>query len=110
MVGDEVLQLFAATVQASIRTTDIFGRYGGEEFMVILTGTRPAEGVRAAERMRFALARQDWGAVAPGLALTVSVGVTGYRPGESVAQMLARADAALYDAKRGGRDRIGVKD
>jgi len=108
--GDEALRAFAATVQASTRDTDTFGRYGGEEFLVILVVARPAEAVRAMERIRAALARRDWGAIAPGLVVTASVGVTGYRAGESVAQMLGRADAALYDAKSAGRDRISVKD
>ncbi len=108
--GDEALRAFAATVQASTRDTDTFGRYGGEEFLVILVAARPAEGVRAMERIRAALARRDWGAIAPGLAVTASVGVTGYRAGESVAQMLGRADAVLYEAKSAGRDRISVKD
>jgi len=60
------------------------------------------------ERVRSAVARREWGAIAPGVALTVSVGVAGYASGDTVAQLLHRADVALYEAKRTGRDRVVV--
>jgi diguanylate cyclase (GGDEF)-like protein len=107
-VGDEVLKAFAATVQESMRDADVFGRYGGEEFLLILVATEPASAGNPLERVRAAVARRDWGAIAPGLALTVSVGVAGYSNAETLAQVLHRADLALYEAKRVGRDRVVV--
>ena len=105
-VGDAVLREFARTVHDTMRETDVFGRYGGEEFMMILTTSTPGAAEEALERIRAAVQARDWGAIAPGLAVTVSAGVTGWRPGETVAQTLNRADASLYEAKHGGRNRV----
>jgi len=104
--GDEVLRAFAATVHATMRDTDIFGRYGGEEFLLILTSTAPGAVAPALGRVCAGLAAYDWNAIAPGLAVKQSIGVAGFRKGENVGQLLQRADAALYEAKRTGRDRI----
>ena len=108
--GDDVLKTYAAHVQATMRDTDIFGRYGGEEFLLILTATAPASASAALERIGAGLAACDWQAIAPGLSVTQSVGVAGYRKGESVAQLLKRADDALYEAKGAGRSCVVVKD
>lgn len=105
-VGDAVLRKFAETVQATMRETDVFGRYGGEEFLLILTATDPAAAKPALERIRAGLAAVDWGALAPGLSQTVSMGVAGFRKDETVGEALQRADTALYEAKRTGRNRI----
>ncbi len=107
-VGDEVLRKFASTVQSTMRDTDVFGRYGGEEFLLILTATRPGDAGPALERIRAGLAAADWGALAPGLSLTVSMGVAGFRKDEAIDQVLHRADTALYDAKHAGRNRIAI--
>jgi diguanylate cyclase (GGDEF)-like protein len=104
--GDAVLQEFAATVHATMRATDVFGRYGGEEFMIILVGTESPAALEAMERIRAAVAGHDWNAIAPGLAQTVSGGIAIFRKGESIEQLLHRADQALYQAKDGGRNRI----
>lgn len=108
--GDEVLRTYAAAVQSAMRDTDIFGRYGGEEFLLILTATAPAGASAALARIGAGLAACDWQAIAPGMAVTQSVGVAGYRSGESVAQLLKRADEALYEAKAAGRDRAIIKE
>jgi diguanylate cyclase (GGDEF)-like protein len=104
--GDAVLREFARTVHDTMRETDVFGRYGGEEFMMILTTTAPGAAEEALERVRAAVQARDWSGIAPGLAVTVSAGVTGWRRGESVAQTLNRADGALYEAKRAGRNQV----
>jgi diguanylate cyclase (GGDEF)-like protein len=104
--GDAVLRAFAALAQAGLRDSDVFGRYGGEEFMLIL-GATPLSAVQPPlERIRAELAGREWSAVATGLRVTVSIGVTAYRRGETLEQVLSRADDALYEAKRLGRDRI----
>jgi len=108
--GDEVLKAFAATAQATMRKTDVFGRYGGEEFLMILTASAQAGADGAVERVRAATAAQEWPEVAPGLKLTVSAGVAEYREGEAVEQLINRADAALYEAKRAGRNRVAAAD
>lgn len=109
-VGDEVLKAFADTVQGTMRESDVFGRYGGEEFLAILAATTPAQAHGAIERLLVCIRARDWAALAPGLAITASVGAAGFRSGESVAQLLNRADVALYEAKGAGRNRAVIKD
>jgi diguanylate cyclase len=104
LTGDQVLKQFAAAVQAQARTTDRFGRYGGEEFLLVLTGVDVAQAEQAVERTRNALSLVDWGAVAPGLRVTFSAGVATYRDKESAELLLGRADLGLYEAKHAGRD------
>jgi diguanylate cyclase (GGDEF)-like protein len=105
-VGDTVLQGFAAAVHDAMRVTDVFGRYGGEEFLLILTGSSAEAARDAAERIRTAVSSKDWSVIAAGLKVTVSVGIAGFRKGESIEQLLKRADNALYQAKHAGRNRI----
>lgn len=104
--GDAVLVQFARIVHDTMRETDVFGRYGGEEFMMILTTTAPEAAQDALERIRAAVHAHDWSAIAPGLAVTVSAGVTGWRRGGNTTQTLHRADGALYEAKHAGRDQV----
>jgi diguanylate cyclase (GGDEF)-like protein len=104
--GDEVLRGFAATAHETMRVTDVFGRYGGEEFLIVLVGTGLPEAIEALERIRAALQKRAWDGVAPGLVQTVSAGVASFRKGETVEQLLHRADQALYEAKNGGRNRV----
>lgn len=104
--GDEVLRVFAGTVHEAMRQTDVFGRYGGEEFLLILTGSSAEAARDAAERIRAAVGSRDWSSAAPGLSVTVSVGITAFRKGDTIEQLLRRADNALYQAKRAGRNRI----
>jgi diguanylate cyclase (GGDEF)-like protein len=105
-VGDEVLRGFASTVHETMRATDVFGRYGGEEFLIVLVGTELPAALEALERIRLSLQARDWRGVAPGLVQTVSAGIASFRKGETVEQLLHRADQALYEAKRTGRNRV----
>ena len=104
--GDEVLKEFAEIVQANLRATDKLSRYGGEEFLVLLTATSPEVAPMVAERLRVAVACKDWGKVATGLNLTVSIGFTAFRKGETIEQLVGRTDVALYAAKHAGRNRV----
>ena len=104
LTGDQVLKQFAAAVQAQARSTDRFGRYGGEEFLLILTGVDLAQAELAVERTRNALTEIDWGSVAPGLRITFSAGIATYRENESPELLLGRADLGLYSAKHAGRN------
>lgn len=105
-VGDAVLQEFAATVRGSLRATDRIARHGGEEFLIFLTSTPTDEAVAALDRVRHAVQHRNWDAIQPGLIVTVSGGVAAVRTGESVTDLVRRADAALYEAKRRGRNRV----
>ena len=104
--GDEALRRFAAVADETKRVTDVFGRFGGEEFMLILVDIGGAQAVQATERIRAAVEAADWKSVAPGVSVTVSAGVACYRKGETIEQLLHRADEALYAAKRDGRNRV----
>jgi len=103
--GDTVLREFAATVQRQIRDSDSFGRYGGEEFLLMLPETSIDEALALAERVRANIAGLGFSEL-PELAVTVSIGVAEFRIDESIAQTVARADEALYQAKSGGRNRV----
>jgi diguanylate cyclase (GGDEF)-like protein len=104
--GDEVLRTFAITVFANIRTIDRFGRYGGEEFLLVLPDTPAERAARILDRLRTIIADLDWSAFSPGLRVTISAGIATLRPDETPDSFLARADSALYTAKARGRDRI----
>jgi diguanylate cyclase len=104
--GDEVLRAFAITVFANIRTIDRFGRYGGEEFLLMLPDTPEHEAARILDRLRAIIADLDWSAFSPGMQVTISAGVTTLKPAETPDTFLARADSALYAAKARGRNRI----
>lgn len=107
-VGDAVLQVVADTLRATLRSTDVAGRYGGEEFLVVLPQTERAGAVALAERVRAAIEETaiDVGGPAP-VSVTVSIGVAALdeRTG-SAEQLVELADAALYAAKDAGRNRV----
>jgi diguanylate cyclase (GGDEF)-like protein len=105
-VGDAVLQEFAATAAASLRASDRIARHGGEEFLVLLEAAPVEQATVALERVRQAVERHDWAGIQPGLTVTVSGGLAAFRGGESATDLVSRADAALYDAKRRGRNRL----
>ncbi|HEX2651553.1 MAG TPA: GGDEF domain-containing protein [Burkholderiales bacterium] len=104
--GDAVLKEFARVAGETKRTTDVFGRFGGEEFLLILVDIDCSHGLQATERVRMAVEAIDWSTTAPGLKVTVSAGVACYRKGETIEQLLHRADTALYEAKRAGRNQV----
>ncbi|MCC7489724.1 MAG: GGDEF domain-containing protein [Gammaproteobacteria bacterium] len=114
LVGDRVLAIFANRARRALRAMDAInptrfrralGRLGGEEFLAILPGTEIDGALRCAERVREAVARHP---VDRELEITVSAGVAEYRRGETVPELLTRADQAMYAAKRSGRNRVRV--
>jgi diguanylate cyclase (GGDEF)-like protein len=106
--GDEVLRTFAITVFANIRQVDRFGRYGGEEFLLVLPDTPCDDAQRILDRLRAIIAELDWSAFAAGMSVTISAGVATLKSGEWSDTFLARADKALYEAKAQGRNRIVI--
>ena len=103
--GDEILKLFAAVVLNSLRISDLSGRIGGEEFAALLPCSLE-EGVIAAERVREAFAESGIVVEDGPVDTTVSIGVAGGPAGTELEVLLAAADTALYQAKRGGRNRV----
>ncbi len=112
-VGDSILQSVAQTLAQAARSTDVVCRYGGEELAIVLPGTSLADGMRAAERLRIAVAQR---ADPRGLAVTLSAGVAVYpmhvkdTDGRFAAAdaLIAAADAAMYQAKREGKNRVAA--
>jgi len=102
--GDEVLKRVAALARAQLRTEDLVGRIGGEEFICIVSGLSELETRSLAERLCRAIAT---GSAADSLPqTTISVGLARFRNGDKPEDLLARADAALYEAKDGGRNQV----
>jgi diguanylate cyclase (GGDEF)-like protein len=106
LTGDGVLRAFAQFVQEGLRATDVFGRYGGEEFVQIMRHTTLAGAMADAERLRERISALDIPIPRPIGPLTVSIGVAQYEPSETIVQTFARADEALYKAKQRGRNRV----
>ncbi|HEU6446294.1 MAG TPA: diguanylate cyclase [Gaiellaceae bacterium] len=105
--GDEVLKAFSGCLRTSVREIDLAGRWGGEEFALLLPGTDLEGGRQLAERIRRTLGGQ--GLVAPDgapIRVTASFGVASFPLVSSQSQLVAAADAALYEAKRTGKDRV----
>lgn len=104
--GDLVLQAVAKAIQGEVRDNDCFGRYGGEEFILILKSCSSFNSEAFAERLRQRVASLPFdglGALAP---VTVSIGIAQFRHGESFSETINRADSALYAAKALGRNRV----
>ena len=101
-----MLKTFAITVFANIRGIDRFGRYGGEEFLLVLPDTAHDVAERLLDRLRAIVAELDWSAFSSGMQVTLSAGIVTLKAGEMADTFLARADSALYKAKAQGRNRI----
>lgn len=105
--GDAVLREFAALLQETVRDIDLAGRWGGEEFLLILPGTDLAGGAQVAERIRLALSgRIVLSSGASPIPVTASFGVAATPPATTAAELFSAADAALYEAKRNGKNRV----
>jgi diguanylate cyclase len=103
--GDRVLHRFAECAQVAVRLGDMLARWGGEEFLLVMPATSTSEAIAAMERVRQSLGA-SFEDVAPGLAVTFSAGVSECTGERDLEAAIARADAAMYEAKRAGRDRI----
>lgn len=101
--GDRVLEWIAGVLRNRVRETDLAGRWGGEEFVVLLPSTPVAKAHRLAEALRRAVAEPPDAGRTP---VTISIGYAGYRRGEENARFMQRLDRALYAAKGGGRNRV----
>jgi eukaryotic-like serine/threonine-protein kinase len=105
-VGDEVIQIVAGRLARFARSYDLIGRYGGEEFALLMPDGGP-DPVAIGERVRSAIAGSPVVTVVGPLAVTVSVGAVSLSPGDAdLSALLGRADRRLYDAKRAGRNRV----
>lgn len=104
--GDLVLKRFAEIAQKAVREEDYVGRFGGEEFVLVLVGTPKDNAVLVAERIRKQMTGLSISDELPDFRISASFGISEHQRGEAVETTLARADAALYEAKRAGRNRV----
>jgi len=104
--GDEVLRRFAAVIKDQLRAADALARWGGEEFLLLMPGTRAEDARVVLDRLRGAIAAGGFERIAPQLKVSFSAGVAEVHEGESQDGAIDRADRALYRAKQGGRDRV----
>jgi diguanylate cyclase (GGDEF)-like protein len=105
--GDTVLRAFAELLREELRDVDLAGRWGGEEFLMVLPGTDRTGGARVAERIRAAFAgRIVLAADATPIPVTASFGVAASPPARTASELFAAADAAMYQAKRAGKNRV----
>ncbi|QDH68930.1 sensor domain-containing diguanylate cyclase [Marilutibacter alkalisoli] len=107
-VGDACLRTVVAMIRDQARLGDQLGRVGGEEFLLYLPGATLAAARGTAERLRLEVESRCRQVMGAPVALTLSIGVVEYRPGETVDALIQRADEAMYEAKRTGRNRVVV--
>jgi diguanylate cyclase (GGDEF)-like protein len=104
--GDTVLRRVARILAERCRESDMVARYGGEEFLLCFPETDVGHARDICEELRLAVASADWGDDIPGVAMSISAGVAGMRPGLSRMALLSEADGRLYEAKAAGRNRV----
>ncbi len=107
--GDETLRTFAAVLRETVRESDLAGRWGGEEFLLLLPGAGSEGAAQLAERVRIALAERQVPGPAGPFSVTASFGVATHHAGVDASTLFAAADRALYRAKRAGKDRVEVE-
>ena len=105
-VGDFILQELGSIINNSVREGDLAGRYGGEEFIILLANTTYAVACKIAERIRATVEKHTFQVDKLSLRLTISIGVAEYIGGESSEDLILRADRALYQAKKSGRNQV----
>jgi diguanylate cyclase (GGDEF)-like protein len=116
LVGDSVLQCVARTLKDTVRATDAVARYGGEEFGILFINTKQAGAIHVCERIRKFLETTQWSVKVADtgeevqVSQTISVGLAVPRQGDDALTIISRADSALYQAKRNGRNRLELAD
>ena len=106
LAGDKVLKIIASVLRKRLRGTDFIARFGGEEFVLLMPSTVPAAGLKMLESLRASIEACPFHFKGEPVTITVSIGMTAFRPGEHSDQVLKRADQALYRAKNAGRNRV----
>lgn len=105
-IGDKVLSKVVRIAKDILRTSDQIGRYGGEEFLVLLPGSSGHEAIAVINRLRAAVESYPWSDIAPGLEIRISAGIAPFAPGDTVEKLVGKSDYGLYKAKNSGRNRV----
>lgn len=106
LAGDKVLKLIASVLRKRLRGTDFIARFGGEEFVLLMPSTAPATGMKLLEYLRASIEACPFHFKGERVTITISMGLTAFKPGEHSDLVLKRADQALYRAKNAGRNRV----
>jgi diguanylate cyclase len=106
LAGDKVLKIIATVLRKRLRGTDFIARFGGEEFVLLMPATAPAVGAKLLESLRAAIEACPFHFKSEPVTITISMGLTAFKPGEHSDVVLKRADQALYRAKHAGRNRV----
>jgi diguanylate cyclase (GGDEF)-like protein len=104
--GDRVLKDVAGVLADALRMPDKVGRYGGEEFLIVLPHTSLAQGKKIVERIRNSVSKWDFEVGSKKIRMTISIGVAQYKVGEDLEQLMSHASKALQEAKQGGRNKV----
>ncbi len=104
--GDKIMRQVAAILKKGIRQADLLCRYGGDEFVMLLSQTPPDQAMVLAERLRQRIAQSSMNRLEQGLKITVSIGVAGLEPEMSTESLIKEADEAHYRAKQAGKNRV----
>ena len=105
-----MLRTFALATKTALREGDVISRWGGEELLVMLPDTSTDQGLECLNRIREVLAATSFDAIAPGLRVTISAGVTDLHPDDTLEEAVERADQSMYCAKQSGRDQVKLGD
>ena len=106
--GDQILKAVATSIKNQLRNVDMVFRFGGEEFLILLSNTSREAAAMVGERLRYSSQMADYQVEGKQIELTVSLGCSTLLPAESADSLLRRADSALYVAKREGRNRLAM--
>ncbi|MHC8330543.1 GGDEF domain-containing protein [Pseudomonas sp. LB3P25] len=106
LAGDKVLKIIASVLRKRLRGTDFIARFGGEEFVLLMPATVPAAGAKLLENLRTSIEACPFHFKGEPVTITISMGLTAFKPGEHSDLVLKRADQALYRAKHAGRNRV----
>ena len=107
--GDDVLKHLIHSVSHEIREIDSISRYGGEEFIIIMSGTDARGADECARRIKSSIENLKFPGFPESFRITISIGITTYRPVESIDELIARSDQAMYEAKSMGRNQVVMK-
>ena len=110
LAGDKVLRLIAQQLSRRLRKTDFIGRFGGEEFVILMPGVTPEQGATALEELRSGIEHTPFHFKNEPVPVTISIGYTEFRDGDTLDGTFDRADQAMYRAKQDGRNRIVAAD
>jgi diguanylate cyclase len=108
LAGDKVLKIIASVLRKRLRGTDFIARFGGEEFVLLMPDTVPSAGAKLLEKLRASIEACPFHFKGEPVTITISMGLTAFKPGEHSDLVLKRADQALYRAKHAGRNQVAL--